>query len=144
MTSGGRVPRLGAPPSSWPAGSGPPRGFPVPRRRAPVRAVWVLDGGATNDAFRAAQAVGGLTPWPDTVEVILTHPGAWLFLDGGTLDLGVVRDSTLNASNSWQSFSETFENAAFVGLESLCATFDLCPDGSSSGTAEITPCATGS
>lgn len=45
-----------------------------------------------------------------------------LFLDGGTLDLGIVRDSTLNATNDAIIFAESFEQVAAVGPESLRIT----------------------
>jgi hypothetical protein len=45
--------------------------------------------------------------------------GSFLFLDGGTLDLGVIRDSTLVGTNDYKMFVETFEGLAFVGVESL-------------------------
>lgn len=109
-----------------------------------VRPIWALDSGDDNDAFRAAQPAGAITRWPDTVEVLVFHEGAHLFLDGGELDLGVVRDSTLNQTNDFQMFAETFENTAFVGIESLAVTMDLCPDGASSGTVDIDPCTVGS
>jgi hypothetical protein len=57
------------------------------------------------------------------------HPGAHLFLDGGTLDLGIVRDSTLNSTNDYQQFMETFEGHAFIGVESLWVEQDICPSG---------------
>ena len=38
--------------------------------------------------------------------------GALQFLDGGRLDLGVVRDSTLDATNDYEMFVETFESIA--------------------------------
>jgi hypothetical protein len=90
------------------------------------------------------QGVGPLDGWPGTVDVILSHPGAFLFLDAGTLDLGIVRDSTLNATNDFQIFAETFEAVAFVGIESLAITMDVCANGETSGTTTINPCLTGS
>lgn len=48
--------------------------------------------------------------------------GAWrtfLFLDGGELDFGIVRDSTLNARNDFRLMVETFEALGYVGGESL-------------------------
>ncbi len=38
--------------------------------------------------------------------------GAIQFLDAGRLDLGVVRDSTLDATNDYETFVETFEGIA--------------------------------
>jgi hypothetical protein len=47
------------------------------------------------------------------------------------LDLGIVRDSTLNATNDFESFAETWEAAAYVGFESLAVTSIVCPNGES-------------
>ena len=55
--------------------------------------------------------------------------GSFLFLDGGVLELGIVRDSVLNAENQFQIFGESFENVAFVGIESLWITTTVCPSG---------------
>lgn len=82
------------------------------------------------------QAASALLDYPDTVEWGLWHPGAWLFLDNGELDLGLVRDSTLNSTNDYQMFSETFEGTAFVGLESLWVTSTVCANGAVSGTVD--------
>lgn len=92
----------------------------------------------------AAQGVGALLGWSDSVTWYLFHPGMFLFLDGGTLDLGITRDSTLNATNDYQIFSETFEGVAAVGLESLAVTQDICPSGKSSAAEDIDPCTIGS
>jgi hypothetical protein len=91
------------------------------------------------------QAAGGLAPWPTDVVTYLFHEGAHLFLDGGTLDLGVVRDSTLNSTNDYQMFAETFEATAFIGQESDKLTIGICPDGHTSGPDDnFDPCTTGS
>ena len=45
-----------------------------------------------------------------------------MFLDGGTLDLGIIRDSTLVGTNDYKMFVETFEGIAKVGIESLSVT----------------------
>lgn len=45
--------------------------------------------------------------------------GSFLFLDGGTLDLGVVRDVTMLKANEYATFVETFENVVKIGCESL-------------------------
>jgi hypothetical protein len=59
--------------------------------------------------------------------------GSWLFLDGGQLDLGIVRDSQLVRSNDYQTFSETFESATRIGGESLWITSALVPTGRAAG-----------
>lgn len=90
------------------------------------------------------QGDGPMQGWPSTVKTWLYPDGSHLFLDGGTLDLGLYRDSALIATNDLQIFSETFEGHAFHGVESWDITFDTCPDGSISGTVDIDPCTVGS
>lgn len=46
--------------------------------------------------------------FPGTADMLLWAPGTVVELDGGTLDLGVVRDSTLNSTNDYQTFVEPF------------------------------------
>jgi hypothetical protein len=41
----------------------------------------------------------------------LDHEGAFLSLDGGEFDLGIVRDSTLNATNDAEFFAESFSTS---------------------------------
>lgn len=110
-----------------------------------VNVTWHLDGLAATSApvngvavpqqfyntLAAGQAVPG---WPNAVDSLLYREGDWLFLDGGTLDLGLVRDSQLNMRNRYQTFTETFEGVAFNGLESLRVVLPLMPTGASSGT----------
>lgn len=79
-----------------------------------------------------SQGAGALNPFPSTVQWGLYDEGHFLFLDGGTLDLGIVRDSTLNATNDYETFVETFEGLAPRGIESLWITSTVCPDGTSS------------
>jgi hypothetical protein len=62
--------------------------------------------------------------------------GTFLFLDGGTLDLGIVRDSSLNATNDYKMFVETFEAVAKVGIESLRITANLDVTGAVAGTVD--------
>lgn len=87
-----------------------------------------------------AQSAGALTKLPNSMQWFIYPEGSFLFLDGGTLDLGIVRDSTLNSTNDYQIFAETFEAVAFVGVESLKVTSTVCPDGrvAAPETTEIT------
>lgn len=105
-----------------------------------VNVTWAYEA-TTNAGHFGAQNAGPLVKWPTAVESFLYPEGAFLFLDGGTLDLGLIRDSTLTATNDLQFFSETFEAAHFQGPESLAITMTVCPDGTVSGTADIDPCA---
>lgn len=101
-----------------------------------VSPIYQRDDARTNDANGAGapaftvQAAGSLTDYPGRVSALLFHEGAFLFLDGGTLDFGIVRDSTLNTSNRWQTFFETFEAVAMVGLASWNITIEMCATGS--------------
>ena len=94
-----------------------------------VSASFYLDGETGAGQIFGAQNAGALLEFPDTVVWYLFPEGTWLFLDGGELDLGIVRDSTLNATNDFQIFMETFEGACMVGVESLQITSTVCPSG---------------
>lgn len=69
-----------------------------------------------------AQGATGLLEFPDTFKWYLFAEGTFLFLDGGTLDLGIIRDSSLVGTNDYKMFVETFEGIAKVGIESLVIT----------------------
>jgi hypothetical protein len=53
-------------------------------------------------------------PWGAKKALVwyLFPEGAVQFLDGGRLDLGVVRDSTLDSTNDYELFTETFASIA--------------------------------
>lgn len=63
-----------------------------------------------------------VTDFPATMPFVIYPNGTWVFGDGGTLDLGVVRDSTLNATNDLQVFAEGFEVAFLRGCASYRGT----------------------
>lgn len=99
----------------------------------------------TGQDFTFQGSGGTLNGWPDAVTWIISHPGAHLFLDQGSLDFGIVRDSTLNARNDYQLFYESFEGHAYVGLESIAVTQDLCPSGARAATEDTSAlCTSGS
>ncbi len=100
-----------------------------------INVSWHLDG-ETGQIF-GAQADGGLLGFPTDVIWYLFSEGTFVFLDGGTLDLGLVRDSTLNGTNDYKIFLETFEGVAKVGVESLRVTSALKIKGSSSATTVV-------
>ena len=60
--------------------------------------------------------------------------GTFQFLDGGRLDLGVVRDSTLDATNDHETFLELFQGIAFRGNECSQVQSTIMPNGGSAGT----------
>ncbi len=94
-----------------------------------INMAWTLDGSSNGSQVFGVQNVGALNSFPATAETAIFPPGTWLFLDAGTLDLGIVRDSVLNAINAYQLFAETFEKAAKVGVVSYWLTSTICPNG---------------
>lgn len=124
-----------------------------------VNVVWTLDGlkageyGTGGSAIPAqffptvtAQEIaasGATSPlWPGqsshTAAFVLAWflfvEGTFQFLDGGRLDLGVIRDSTLDATNDYETFVEPFEGLAFRGLEAIQCQSTILPSGGSAGT----------
>jgi hypothetical protein len=68
----------------------------------------------------SAQAAGALAGFPTTATTVVYPEGTFVFLDGGSLDLGIeITDSTLNATNDRQAFAETFEGLVKRGCEAL-------------------------
>jgi hypothetical protein len=112
-----------------------------------VNVTWHLDGRPATAAgagevgmanqFYAAWADNAAVPdFPAQVEGLMWVEGEMIGLDGGTLDLGVVRDSTLNQNNRYKQFSETWEGVAHRGVESIRIVQDLQISGMSAGTAD--------
>jgi hypothetical protein len=96
--------------------------------RRGVNVTWALDDwNATGDPGAAPTNAG--QGFKTTVSYPMFPEGDFLFLDGGTLDLGVQRDSTMLASNEYATFMETFEGVAKTGCDSLWITQDVCISG---------------
>ena len=124
--------------------------------RGITNVIWTLDGlkaatygtggSALSNQFFGLLGTNAPEPqWPNqssdgTIQLgwLLYPEGTYQFLDGGRLDLGVVRDSTLDATNDYESFVETFEGVAFRGLESYQIQSTLKPTGGSAGTVAAT------
>jgi hypothetical protein len=89
-----------------------------------INVTWALDSATpgTNGGGFFTDASTTLPAWPTSVEWALYPEGSWLFLDGGSLDLGIVRDSGLVKVNDYMQFSETFESTANIGCESMWIT----------------------
>ncbi len=106
--------------------------------------VWSKDFGI--DSLAAAQAPSApLNRWPGSTQILMYLVGSWLHLDGGIIDLGIVRDSVLNATNDFMIFYESMEAAALVGVENLALSINLCDDGSASALVDaIGICSSGS
>jgi hypothetical protein len=96
-----------------------------------------LDGETGGGQVFGAQSAGAILGFPSTVKWFIFPEGTWLYLDGGTLELGLVRDSTLNATNSYQIFGETWENVAKVGVVSYEVTSTVHDTGALSAPITI-------
>ena len=83
-----------------------------------------------------------LLEFPDQITWYLFSEGTFLFLDGGTLDLGIIRDSSLVGTNDYKMFIETFESVAKVGIESLAITTSLSINGVAAALRDTTGGAT--
>lgn len=94
-----------------------------------VNVTWHLD-----DTY-AAQGAGAMNEFPATIVWYMFAEGTFLFLDGGTLDLGVVRDSTLVGTNDYKMFVETFEGVAKIGVEAIKVTTTTKIAGATAATA---------
>jgi hypothetical protein len=95
-----------------------------------VNITFFQDKATTETAPFAIPANAGVLPtWPTSFEWYLFPEGSFVYLDGGTLDLGLVRDSTLNSQNDYTIFYEEFNGLCFIGLESYAVTSTLIPNG---------------
>lgn len=75
------------------------------------------------------QRPANATAWPTDVDYVVYAAGSWVVGTAGTLDLGVVRDSTLNATNDYTAaWTEEFSLLAQRG-PSLKGTVALSVDG---------------
>jgi hypothetical protein len=99
-----------------------------------INVSWFIDG--ESGQIMGAQAAGTPVTFPTELVWYLFSEGTFLFLDGGTLDLGLVRDSQLNSTNDYQIFLETFEGVAKIGIESLRVTSPVEIAGASAATVE--------
>lgn len=85
----------------------------------------------------AAQGAGNnMRDLPGTCQWFLFHEGAHVFLDGGTLDLGLVRDATLVETNDYHVFSESWEGHAYRGIFSYRVDQALCASGAGAATED--------
>jgi hypothetical protein len=112
-----------------------------------VKVIWSLDpltanagaGTYVNQNFGAFTASAEVPAYPTQVMWNLFIEGSIQFLDGGRLDLGVVRDATLDSTNDYETFVETFENVANRGFSGgvLQIVSTTHPRGGSSATVAI-------
>jgi hypothetical protein len=92
---------------------------------------FTLDSTTGGPGFSAEVAGGAIDGFPTTVEIAVYPEGAFIHVDSGSLELGLVRDSTLNSTNDFQIFGETFENVARLAplQATRWITATLCPNG---------------
>jgi hypothetical protein len=73
---------------------------------------------------------GAQLDWPATVQFLMYAAGTWVEFNGGTLDLGVIRDSVLNSTNDFTAaWMEEFWAIGLRGYESRIVTVPICPSG---------------
>jgi len=108
-----------------------------------LRVTWHLDGRSTAQSATtgvpaiAAQAYAGgsltaaaaVPEFPDTIEWQVMLEGDVLLLDGGMINLGTVRDSTLNSTNKYRTFREEFFGLAWRGADGLQLVQTVDPTG---------------
>ena len=92
---------------------------------------YALDVPTGADAFVTNSDGENLADWPDNFEIPIFFDGTVAFLDGGELNLGIVRDSTLNNTNDYEIFFETFEGLIWMGPYGKTLTLTTCPAGDS-------------
>jgi len=94
----------------------------------------IADQNFTNQAPGTVANPSALVGFPAVTRMLVYPEGTYQFLDGGQLDLGVVRDSTLNAVNKFQIFSESFEGVAPRGFEAVDFSAAFKVNGAAAGT----------
>lgn len=95
---------------------------------------WYYDGASDyslTEQMAGSQAGDGaaLNPWACDLRFYIYAPGTWARLDGGTLDVGLIRDSELNATNDLQFFAEQWVQACKLGNESMRLDLQATPNG---------------
>jgi hypothetical protein len=94
------------------------------------------------NVYGAQSGSAALNEFQDTFTWYIFAEGTFLFLDGGTLDLGIIRDSSLVGTNDYKMFVETFEGIAKVGVESLVVTSTISVNGVAAALRDTTGGAT--
>ncbi len=103
--------------------------------------VWYNDSATgLGQAMVTPQAAGPLNPFPSDAVFYIFSPGSFVRLDGGTLDLGLVRDSTLNHTNDLELFMEQWVEVCFIGIESVALTVPVCGNGGAPAPAALFAC----
>lgn len=104
-----------------------------------IRVQWVSDYQERTTGFPGVPGTL-MTAWPTTVEFMMMAPGTAVLGQGLRLDLGIIRDSVLNATNDHTA--EWMEECWLIfnpGHEIRRLTVNICPDGTT-GAADLTAC----
>ena len=91
---------------------------------------------ASNPLFSAQAGSGAaLNGYPCVASSYMFAPGTFVKLDGGSLDVGLVRDHALNKTNDFAMFMEEWIGLAQLGCESIRIDSTVVPSGSRAGYA---------
>lgn len=72
--------------------------------------------------------------WPASVQLLVGYPGSYVEFNQGRLDLGVIRDSVLNATNDFTAvWFEEFYCVGRRGPQARLVTLPICPLGEVGG-----------
>ncbi len=103
-----------------------------------LRVQWVNDWQVRSAGFPGNSSA--ILAWPTQVRALMFAPGTFVLGQGLRLDLGVVRDSVLNATNDHTAeWMEECWLIAQQGHESRNILMNVCADGTT-GAADLTAC----
>ena len=98
-----------------------------------IDVVWYIDTPTTGDSQLpdTTQTAAAIDGFPNNVQWAIYPEGAFIGVDSGSLELGLVRDSTLNSTNDFQIFGERFRNVARLAPAQAAywVSTDWCPVG---------------
>jgi hypothetical protein len=107
-----------------------------------VSVTWYIDTPSTGvSQLITSQGAAEIKDFPATAQIAFYPEGSFGYLDSGELDLGLVRDSTLNSTNDYQLFAEEFVKVFYRGVESLWLNANLCYSGQVQAAGSIMDCA---
>lgn len=103
-----------------------------------IRIQWVTDWQVGSTGFPGGATA--ITAWPTTVQFLMFPAGTFVLGRGLQLNLGVIRDSVMNATNDHTAqWMEECWLIAKIGHESRLGTISICASGMT-GAATLTAC----
>lgn len=108
-----------------------------------LNVTWYYDYSAdvgAHGAMQITQSAGTLNNFPATFRSWMFPPGTWIRLDGGTLDVGMIRDSGLVETNDYRVFAEEWVQVCKRGGESIALDVTICPNGTAPSTVSAFTC----